>query len=44
MINYDIWLKYTNRQDNKKSRLEYFKNYLYYIKMQEINKKVGKSL
>lgn len=42
MINYEIWLKYTNRQDNKKSRLEYLKNYLQYIKMQENIKKVGR--
>lgn len=42
MINYEIWIKYTNRQDNKISRLEYFKNYLQYIKMQENIKKVGR--
>ena len=42
MINYDIWLKYTNREDNKKSRLEYFKNYLEYIKINNNIKKVGR--
>lgn len=42
MINYELWVKLTNRQDNKKSRLEYFKNYLQYIKMQENIKKVGR--
>ena len=42
MINYDLWVKLTKRQDKKKSRLEYLKNYLQFIKMQENVKKVGR--
>lgn len=42
MYNYDLWLLYTNREDNKKSKLEYLKNYLKYAKMQENAKKVGR--
>ena len=33
MYNYNLWLKATNRQDNKQNKLDYLKRYLQYVKM-----------
>lgn len=41
MYDYKVFIKITKKEDNKKTRLEYLKNYLQYIKMQEFNKKRG---
>lgn len=42
MYNYKVWLKYTNREDNKIAKLQYLKNYLIYVNKRENNKKVGR--
>lgn len=41
MYDYKVYIKITKKEDNKKTRLEYLKNYLQYIKMQEYSKKRG---
>lgn len=42
MINYEIYLKYTNQEDNKQTKLKYLKNYLQYVKIQNMYNKGGK--
>lgn len=33
MINYNIYLKITKKEDNKQTKLKYLKNYLQYVNM-----------